>query len=92
MSKIKEIAVKLKEKYNQQYKEWCIENPGKIMNGNLMKIDPLEKASYCNDIDEVKAMRKYYEVALRSATGPHGFRFSKDALDELIKELENERI
>lgn len=86
---IKETALRLMGKYNQKYKEWCEENPGKIMNGNLMKIDPLEKASYCNDIDEVKAMRKYYEIALRSATGPNGFVFSKDVMDELIKELEN---
>lgn len=92
MKTIKEVALQLKEKYNQQYKEWCIENPGKIMNGNLMKIDPLEKASYCKDIDEVRAMKKYYEISLRSATGPHGFGFSKDAMNELINELENERI
>lgn len=86
---IKETALRLVDKYNQKYKEWCEENPGKIMNGNLIKIDPLKKASYCNDIDEVKAMRKYYEIALRSATGPNGFVFSKDVMDELIKELEN---
>lgn len=89
---IRETAFKLRDKYNQKYKEWCIENPGKILNGNLIKIDPLEKASYCNDIDEVKAMRKYYEIALRSATGPHGFRFSMEAMDELINELENGKL
>lgn len=89
---IRETAISLKDKYNQKYKEWCIENPGKILNGNLIKIDPLEKASYCNDIDEVKAMRKYYEIALRSATGPHGFGFSMEAMDELINELENGKL
>lgn len=89
---IKETALRLKDKYNQKYKEWCDENPGKIMNGNIIKVDVMEKASYCNDIDEVKGMRKYYEIALRSATGPHGFGFSKDAMDELINELENGKL
>ena len=89
---IKETALRLKDKYNQKYKEWCEENPGRIMNGNLMKIDPLEKASYCTDIDEVKVMRKYYEIAMRSVTGLHGFKFSMDVMDELINELENGKI
>jgi hypothetical protein len=92
MKTIKETALKLKEKFNQNYKQWCEENPGKIMNGNIMKVDAMEKASHCEDIDEVISMRTYYEIALRSAIGVNGFRFLIDAMDELINELENERI
>jgi hypothetical protein len=92
MKTITETALKLKEKFNQNYKEWCEENPGKIMNGNIIKVDVMEKASYCNDMDELLAMRTYYDVALRSAIGPNGFGFSKDAMDELINELENGKL
>lgn len=92
MKTIKETALKLKEKFNQNYKEWCEENPGKIMNGNIIKVDVMEKASYCKDMGELLAMRTYYDVAIRSATGPHGFGFSKDAMGELINELKDETL
>jgi hypothetical protein len=87
MKDIKETALELAEKYRANYKKWCEENPGKIMNGNLMKEDTAKKASFCKNIDELKAMRTYYDVALRSAEGPNGFRFSRDAMDELLNEL-----
>jgi len=87
MKDIKTTALNLAEKYEQKYKEWCKENPGKIMNGNIIKVDPLKKASYCNYIDELYAMRTYYDIALRSTEGVNGFRFSRDAIDELLDEL-----
>jgi hypothetical protein len=87
MKDIRTTALNLAEKYEERYKEWCNENPGKIMNGNIIKVDPLKKASYCKDIDEVKAMRTYYDIALRSAEGPNGFLFSRDVMDELLDEL-----
>jgi len=87
MKDIKEIALELAEKYMTKYKEWCAENPGSIMNGNIMKEDTMKKASFCKNIDEVKAMRVYYDVAFRSSDGPNGFLFSRDAIDELLDEL-----
>jgi hypothetical protein len=87
MEIIKEIALELAEKYRTNYKKWCVENPGKIMNGNTMMEDAAKKASFCKNIDEVKAMRTYYDVVLRSVEGPNGFRFSRDAMDELLFEL-----
>jgi hypothetical protein len=87
MKDIKEIALELAEKYKDNYKMWCEENPGKIMNGNIMKEDAAKKASFCKNIDEVKAMRTYYDVALRSAEGPNGFLFSRDAINELLELL-----
>jgi hypothetical protein len=92
MKTIKETALKLKKIFNQNYKEWCEENAGKIMNGNIIKVDVMEKASYCKDMDELLAMRTYYDIALRSATGPNGFRFSIDAMDELIDDLKDETL
>lgn len=86
---IKEIALKLKEIYNQKYIDWTKENPGKVMNGNLMKADALEKVSYCKTIEEVIAFKIYYEVALRSAKGPNGFIFSKEVVEELINLIMN---
>ena len=88
MKDIKEIALELAEKYRDSYKKWCEENPGKIMNGNIMKEDAAKKASFCKNIDEVKAMRIYYDVALRSTEGPNGFLFSRDAMDEILEELD----
>jgi hypothetical protein len=88
MKDIKETALALAEKYRDSYKKWCEENPGKIMNGDIMKEDTMKKASFCKNIDEVKAMRIYYDVALRSTEGPTGFRFSRDAISELLKELD----
>ena len=87
MKDIKTTALKLAEKYEEKYKEWCKENPGKIMNGNIIKVDPLKKASYCKTIDEIRAMRTYYDIALRSAEWANGFSFSRDVMDELLKEL-----
>ena len=87
MEIIKETALKLAEKYRTNYKKWCEENPGKIMNGNTMMEDAAKKASFCKNIDEVKAMRTYYDVAFRSAEGPNGFIFSRDTMDELLFEL-----
>jgi hypothetical protein len=87
MKNIKETALELAEKYRASYKKWCEENPGKIMNGNMMKEDTAKKASFCKNIDELKAMRTYYDVALRSAEGPNGFSFSRDAMDEILFEL-----
>jgi hypothetical protein len=84
---IKEIALELAEKYRANYKKWCEENPGFIMNGNMMKEDAAKKASFCKNVDELKAMRTYYDVALRSAEGTNGFRFSRDAMDEILEEL-----
>jgi hypothetical protein len=84
---IKETALELAERYKDNYKKWCEENPGKIMNGNIMKEDAAKKASFCKNIDEVKAMRTYYDVAFRSAEGPNGFIFSRDTMDELLFEL-----
>jgi hypothetical protein len=88
MKDIKETALELAEKYRANYKKWCEENPGKIMNGNMMKEDVAKKASFCKNIDELKAMRTYYDVALRSAEGPNGFLFSRDAMDEILEELD----
>jgi hypothetical protein len=88
MKGIKEITLELAEKYRANYKMWCEENPGKIMNGNIMKEDAAKKASFCKNIDELKAMRTYYDVALRSAEGPNGFLFSRDAISEILEELD----
>jgi hypothetical protein len=85
MKDIKEIALGLAERYRDSYKKWCEENPGKIMNGNMMQEDTAKKASFCKNVDELLAMRTYYDVALRSTEGPNGFRFSRDAMDELIE-------
>lgn len=87
MKKIKEIALDLKETYLTEYKKWCDENPGSIMNGYITKVDAMEKASYCTNIDEINAMRKYYEIAYRSAKGPNGFLFSLQAMEKLLGEV-----
>ena len=85
MKDIKEITLELLEKYRSKYTKWCEENPGKIMNGNLSKEDTMKKAYHCKNINEIRAMRTYYDIALRSASGPNGFIFCRDAIDELLE-------
>jgi hypothetical protein len=85
--KIKETAIKLQNKFETEYIQWCNENPGYIMNGNIIKVDTMKKASHCETLDEIEAMETYYHISLRSAVGVYGFKFSLDAIHELLTEL-----
>jgi hypothetical protein len=87
---IKETAIRLKEKYETAYKEWARENPGYVMHGSIIKSDALNKASYCETIQEVESLKIAYDVSIRAMeSGPHGFVFNRDAIIELLEELKN---
>ncbi len=93
MSKdIKEEALKLVEKYKSEYKEWSKENPGKVMNGLLMKEDTARKASFAESIEDLEAMKRCYEIsynAMIDSKSPYGFIFMIRAMEELINIIKN---
>ncbi len=86
---IQAAAVMLHHKYKDEYKQWVKETGG-IMHGATMKADVMKKASFCESEEELLAMRTCYDVCLRSAEGPNGWRFSRDAMDVLIELLHEE--
>lgn len=93
MSRIQELALKEAERYKESYLAYCKENPGYIMHGDAMKQDTMEKAAFCENIEELKAMWTYYNIGMRQMEakgGPHGFRFSREAISELIELVQNE--
>jgi len=89
---IKELALKEAERYKTSYLAYCKET-GNIMHGDAMKQDAMEKASFCESIDELEAMKTYYKIGMRQMKDkntPHGFRFSRDAMITLINLIKNE--
>lgn len=93
MNNIQETATQLADKYKHIYEEWCRANPGKIMNGTAMMEDTLRKAAFCETLEEIRAMWTYYNVCTKWAENKnttHGFRFSREAISELIRALEEE--
>ena len=85
---INKKALELFEKYKAEYIEFCQENPGCIMHGASIKQDALRKASFAETVKDLYAMRRCYEIQLKSMENkPNGFIFYRDAIDELIKEL-----
>lgn len=89
---IKEIALEEAEKYKASYLAYCKET-GNIMHGDAMKQDAMEKASFCENVEELETMKTYYEIGMRQMeikNTPHGFRFSRDAMITLINLVKNE--
>ena len=85
MKNIKEEALKLSAKYQQLYQEWCKENPGCIMNGTSIKEETLRKASFALSKADLQAMERCYEIERFSmGNRPNGFKFSIEAIQELI--------
>lgn len=89
---IKEIALEEAKKYEASYLAYCKET-GNIMMGDAMKQDAMEKASFCEDVKELEAMKTYYKIGMRQMeekNTPHGFKFSRDAMITLINIIKNE--
>lgn len=89
--KIQEVCKELQDEYQEKLNQWYKENPGSIMNGLTMMIDSVKKASFCENITEVESFYTCYDVCIRSFKGnePHGFLFSRNAIEELLKRLKN---
>ena len=86
---IKKLATSLGDKFQAEYEAYC-KNTGHIMHGAAMKADAMTKASFCETIEELEAMKTYYEIGIRqfeTKNTPHGFKFHKDAMIELISLL-----
>ena len=91
MSKIKETAQKLKDKYQAEYNEWSKANPGYVMHGASIKASALQKAEFADSMDDLKAMQRTFQIEYKAAEGkPNGFNFMSTAITELIQTLENE--
>lgn len=89
-NKIKEKALKLSEKYNKEYHDYCVANPGYIMHGASSKADALRKASFAESLDDLRAMERCFEIQNKAmGNAMNGFRFYKEAISELIKIIEN---
>lgn len=94
MGSIRDIAIKEAERYKESYIEFCKKNPGYIMHGDSIKQDAMDKASYSSTIDELRAMRTFYDIGCRQMVAKNtisGFRFCRDAIDELIKLVEDDK-
>lgn len=92
-NKIQELALQEAERYKQSYIAYCKANPGYIMHGDSMKQDAMEKASFCQNLEELEAMKTYYEIGSRQMNAKnsvHGFKFSREAINDLIKLIKNE--
>ena len=84
MSEINKKALELKAQYDEQYKEWCKDNPGKIMNGLLSQSIAMDFAKHCDTTDELITLHKIYYRRSKEMEGPHGFYFFTSAITELI--------
>lgn len=88
---IKQLALQLAEKYNKEYAEYCKET-GNIMHGSIMKADTMKKAAFCKRLDDVRAFLTCYKISYEAFNGKiNGFKFCADAIEELIKLIENEK-
>lgn len=94
MSKtIKEISEIKKAEYESEYKKWCENNPGKIMNGLTSKILATQDSEYCNNIEELDFLIRLYEGKHQSAMEKYnisGWNFAKEALQEIKLEYLNQ--
>ena len=80
---IKEKALELKEKYDKAYRDWCKENPGKILNGLSSKSIAMDFAKHCDTVDELDILHKIYTRKAKEMEGVHGFNFFTTAITEL---------
>lgn len=87
---IKEIALQKKAEYENGYTEWCVSNPGKIMNGLSSMAIGAELASYCDTKEDLDTLIKVYSRKATNATGPHGHKFLVDAFKEILKIYSND--
>jgi hypothetical protein len=85
--KIKDIALKFAEQYHEKYVKWCVENPGKIMNGLSIKENTARDIAIgCSTVDELITIKKFYRALAKDRNEKglvNGFKFSADAIEEI---------
>jgi len=96
MSKtIKEISEIKKSEYESEYKEWCENNPGKIMNGLTSKILATQDSEYCNNIEELDFLIRLYEGKHKFAMEKYnvsGWNFAKNAIIDIKETYLNQKL
>lgn len=92
MKTIKEIAESKILKYEEKYKNWCEENPGKIMSGYLSSKMGAEWALYCDEVQELEVLIKVFKGKLSDAHGANGFRWYIEAIEEIREEYKEQKI
>lgn len=87
-SLIKTVASKMSNDEWETYKQWCKENPGKVMHGSSIRADALNKASYAESIQDLLAMRRCYQIQQKAmSSSTNGFGFYVEAIQRLIDTL-----
>ncbi len=81
------LCLKYHYRYEGKYREWCRENPGKIMNGLAMMADRAKKVAFqCDNLNDVILMSAMCKQN-SNMKGVNGWLFSYNACEEIIKGL-----
>lgn len=77
---IKELAKSYAQFYQEEYRQWCLQNPGSIMHGSSSKAIGAEMAQHCETLQELSALIAITQRRAEAATGPNGHRFVAEGL------------
>lgn len=92
---IMQAAIQKGEEYEAKYKEWCLENPGKVMNGLSSKIIAAEQVAIgCTTKAEIIAKKKLHERLaddMNKRNMVNGHIFHARACEEILELLESSR-
>lgn len=89
---MKQLLLDLANKYEEEYKQWCKDNPGYVMNIKAIKADVCKKlAETCNTIEDIELKRNWYLTKyseFRDKNLVNGFYVSWQLCNEILKLIE----
>lgn len=87
----KEIIEERRTHYHDIYEQWCLENPGYIMNTNGIREMACERIlEECQTIEDIKILEKNSLASYSATKGPNGHLIIAETCKEIINLLEED--
>lgn len=86
---MKEIVEKELKRYEESYELWCLENPGKVMHNDGIRIVALQQIlNKCNTKEDIIALKQKYLQKQQDCQYPmNGFGISAQTCQRIIELL-----